>query len=110
MKHQLQFAGLLIGLLCLLGGIADVYLQSTQGDIIQWRVPIILIGAGVGLPLVIFPFFEWNREPDPMLLDEEQYAQANLDGGVITGMSGGSDGSGSESDYSGASDGDGGTD
>lgn len=57
-----------------------MYIQYSLGENAQWRMPIILIGFGVGLPLFIVPFCDWSASPNTEL-SEEEYAQTNLDGG-----------------------------
>lgn len=110
MKRQVQVAGILLGVISFLGGLADIYMQYVDGGSIQWRVPLILIGTGVGLPLVIFPFFEWDLGPDPALIGEEEYAQLHSGGGFLGNLSGGV-GSSEGEGYSGSdSDGDSGGD
>ena len=94
MKRQVQIMGIVLGFISLIGGLIDIYIQYSNGDSAQWRIPIILIGFGVGLPLFIFPFFEWpgrdNPAPNP---SEEEYAQSNLEGGFLSGGHDGSNGS-----------------
>jgi len=73
-------------------------------------VPLILIGTGVGLPLVIFPFFEFSSEPDVVSMTEEEYikhSQESLDNHSIMGSIAGDSQGG---DYSGSDYGDAGSD
>ncbi len=82
MKHQLLILGLVLSILCLLGGIVDLYIQYANSDGVEWRIPLILISVGGGLPLVIFPFFEWNKHIEPeVFMSDEEYARARPDGG-----------------------------
>ncbi|MEM6583026.1 MAG: hypothetical protein AAF699_17235 [Pseudomonadota bacterium] len=74
MKRQVQIACYLISGLLLFGGIADLVLQYQTGQELQWRVPLILFGTGLGLPLVIFPLFGPLEKPEPDDYDEENVA------------------------------------
>ena len=88
MKRQVQIVGFILGIVSFAGGLADVYMQWLDGGPIHWRVPLILIGTGISLPLLISPFFEWDIGPDPALMDEEQYAQIHSRGGVLGTLTG----------------------
>ncbi|MBY6213277.1 hypothetical protein KUV95_17170 [Microbulbifer agarilyticus] len=84
MKRQLQIFGLILGFISLTGGLIDVALQYAQGDSAVWRIPVLLIGFGVGLPLCIIPYFDWSQKTSSATHSSEQeYAQNNLSGGFL---------------------------
>jgi len=85
MKRQLQILGFALGFISLAGGIIDVSVQFFQGDTADWRIPIFLIGFGIGLPLCIIPFFDWSSQSGSSIeLSEQEYAQQNLNGGFLS--------------------------
>ncbi|WP_444916800.1 hypothetical protein [Microbulbifer sp. JMSA003] len=46
-------------------GVIDVAEQFKAGEDVRWRVPIILLGFGAGIPLVLFSFPEmFSTESD----------------------------------------------
>jgi len=97
MKRQLQILGFALGFISLAGGLIDIGVQYYQGDSADWRIPIFLIGFGIGLPLCIIPFFDWPSQSGSHIeLSEQEYAQNNLNGGLLSsnyeGSSGGETG------------------
>jgi hypothetical protein len=56
-NRKLQSLCYFIAVLSFFGGLADIAIQYFEGQDIAWRIPIILIGKGVGLPIIIFPFY-----------------------------------------------------
>lgn len=92
MKSKVRFISILVGVCCVLVGIFDLYLQYQDGREIIWRVPIILLGFGIGLPLFITPFtlFETDDIDTSTMSEEEyiEYSQKNLSGGVLGSITG----------------------
>jgi len=56
MNRQVRLLGNFFAILLLVGGVADLIIQYLEGNALSWRVPLILMGSGVGLPLIIMPF------------------------------------------------------
>lgn len=75
MNRSIQTLCYLISAIALFGGLADVANQFFNDQEIHWRIPLILIGTGVGLPLIIFPF----HIPAPEQ-DEDDYDDNDLSG------------------------------
>ena len=76
MRRQVQFACYLIAAISFLGGLSDVIVQYlNEAEEIRWRIPIILIGIGLGLPIIMFPFHLPAQE-----IEEEEYDENDLSG------------------------------
>lgn len=52
-------------------GMVDLLEQLNAGEDIQWRMPIILIGFGAGIPIVLFSF------PDIFSNHSDSYGEAD---------------------------------
>ena len=74
MQRSIQILGLLLAAISLIGGLADVATQYFDGQEIHWRVPITLIGFGIGIPTIILPFWDW----EPAKTDEHDYDENDL--------------------------------
>lgn len=66
----MNIAGLIRGMaiflggICVLAGLIDLAEQHKLGEELQWTIPIIIIGFGVGLPMIFIPIsnlFESNE-------------------------------------------------
>ena len=57
MNRKFQNLCYFISVISLLGGFADIAVQFLEGQEVSWNVPLILTGTGVGLPIIIFPFY-----------------------------------------------------
>ncbi|WP_444925612.1 hypothetical protein ACJJI4_14515 [Microbulbifer sp. TRSA002] len=80
MKRQVQILCFLISSLSLIGGLSDILIQFLDGEEIRWRIQLILIGVGVVLPTIIFPFYEPAPEKSNELdYDEEDLSKAYQD-------------------------------
>ncbi|WP_299775521.1 hypothetical protein [uncultured Pseudoteredinibacter sp.] len=56
MRRQLQSLCYFLCAISVVGGMADIVLQLYEGsEVLRWRLTIILIGVGVGLPIILFP-------------------------------------------------------
>ena len=102
--RKLQILGLTLSAISLIVGVLDIVTQYLNNDEVYWRIPIILIGIGVGFPLVIWPFYEPTQA-----LNEEELDGNDLSGmyqddiGIFRSMSGDTTG-GADDDYSGGFD------
>ena len=76
MRRQIQLACYLISAISFLGGLADVIVQYlNEAEDIKWRIPIVLMGVGLGLPIIMFPFHLPAQETE-----EEEYDENDLSG------------------------------
>ncbi|MEM8498035.1 MAG: hypothetical protein AAF542_08425 [Pseudomonadota bacterium] len=100
MNRMVRNVAHLIAALCFVGGVADVLIQYFEAVEIHWRVPIILMGIGFGLPLVIFPFQSADTPQDSEeVTSEEDYSNHFPEGGgFLSSFSDGSAGESGESD------------
>ncbi len=55
MTKATQGVAIFLGLICILVGLIDLAEQYKLGEDLQWRAPIIIIGLGVGLPIIFIP-------------------------------------------------------
>jgi len=56
-RRQLQSLCYFLCAISVVGGVADIVLQFYEGsEVLRWRLPIVLIGVGVGLPIILLPF------------------------------------------------------
>lgn len=53
MKTAKRFLWYSLSLILVLFGVVDLLDQWRAGEELQWRVPLIFIGTGVGFPLII---------------------------------------------------------
>lgn len=89
MNRSAQTLCYFISALFLIGGLADVGTQFFEGQEIQWRIPLILIGTGVGLPIIIFPFHTPPPNEDEYDYDENDLSNVYQDGpGLLSSLSG----------------------
>ena len=95
MNRSVQTLCYFISALSLIGGLTDVAIQFFDGQEIHWRIPLILIGAGVGLPIIIFPFYT-PPAPKEDDYDDNDLSNVYQDG---TGLMSSSNGDSSGSDY-----------
>ena len=107
MNRKLQNLCYFIAVVSFLGGLADVAIQYFEGQEIAWRIPLILIGTGAGLPLIIFPFYT----PPPLKEDREDYddndvSKAFPDDDWLNSSARGNGSASDYDDYSGYSDSD----
>ncbi len=96
MNRAVQTLCYLISAVSLFGGLADIAIQFFNDQEIHWRIPLILIGTGVGLPLIIFPFHTPAAEKDVHDYDDNDLSGVYEDSpGFLSSPSNG----GSSSDY-----------
>jgi hypothetical protein len=69
MNRTFQNLCYFISIISFFGGLADIAVQFFDGQEVSWNVPLILIGTGVGLPIIIFPFYT----PPPPKDDSRDY-------------------------------------
>ena len=73
--RQVHILGFFISAISVIGGLLDIGIQYFSNGEVQWRIPLIFIGTGVGIPLIIFPFYEpVEKEPG------EEYDEDDLSG------------------------------
>ncbi|WP_444937080.1 hypothetical protein ACJJIW_08240 [Microbulbifer sp. JMSA004] len=103
MKRQVQIFCFLISGLSLIGGFADILIQYLGSEELRWQIPLILIGIGSGLPVIIFPFYEPAPDkPDEFDCNENDLSKEYKDS---PGLLSNSDNRGSSSeDYDGGYD------
>ena len=70
MKRQIHICLLLISVISIFAGIAEIVICLIEGKEINWQLPIILIGIGTGLPIFIYPF--WESAADNPELDYDE--------------------------------------
>jgi len=71
----------------LVGGLADIAIQLFEGsDPLQWRIPIILVGVGFGLPIILFPFHVPPQENDLNYDDNDVSSVYQNDDGFLSNM------------------------
>ncbi len=102
MNRSVQTLCYLISALSVIGGFSDIAVQFFEGQEIHWRIPLILIGTGAGLPIIIFPFY---TPPTPKE-DEHDYDDNDLsnvyqDGQELMSSSGNGSSSSDYNDYGG---------
>lgn len=86
-----------ISVVSLIGGFADLIIQFYEGQEVNWRVPLILIGTGVGIPVIILPFYTPSEpKEDNMGYDDNDVSSAYPD---EEGFLSRSNNSGSSADY-----------
>jgi hypothetical protein len=77
MANVTRGAAIFFGFVCVLIGLIDLVEQHKLGEELQWRVPIIIIGLGVGLPIVFIPISHWLESSD----SAGSYANSSDSGG-----------------------------
>lgn len=74
MKRSVQHLSLFIAAVFLFGGVADICIQYFSGEEIRWRIPLVFLGLGVGIPLFIVPFYEPAQGDPPPEFNENDYS------------------------------------
>ncbi len=101
MKRQMQILCFIISGISLVGGLSDILIQLLEGEEVQWRIPLILIGAGAGIPIFMFPFYEPATKKDEELnYDENDLSKEYQDSPGFLSDSRNGDSSGSDYDSS----------
>lgn len=85
MSSATQGMFLILSAICLFFGLSDLTEQYKAGEELRWTVPIILIGAGVGIPLVIFPLSEHLENSGSDEHDSEYHSDSDGDFGGSDG-------------------------
>jgi len=90
MSSATQGMFLILSAILLVLGLSDLAEQYKQGEELKWIYPLVLIGCGAGLPLVIFPISAYLE--DSSFQDSESENVSSYD----TNSDGGFDGGGGD--------------
>ncbi|MEP7706799.1 hypothetical protein [Paraglaciecola sp. 25GB23A] len=97
MNRTFQNLCYFISAVSVLGGLADIAVQFFEGQELSWNAPLIHIGIGVGLPIIIFPFYTpAPPKDDSRVYDDNDVSSAYPD---EEGFLSRSNSGGSKSDY-----------
>ena len=64
MNSATQGMFLILSAILFIMGLSDLAEQYKSGEELRWIYPIILIGFGAGIPIVIIPLAEYLGEPE----------------------------------------------
>ena len=72
MANVTRGIAIFLGFVCVLVGLIDLAEQHKLGEELQWRVSIIIIGFGVGLPIIFIPISK-SLESNELSGDSSDY-------------------------------------